>query len=191
MNSLSISEIEKLTLEYGTGWAVAHVQRLLKLIDQIGVEMEYDRQALTWAVYLHDWGAFPKFAQPDCEHALRSKQIAEAEILPQIDLPFDVKAKIIEAIELHDYRDKRPVNSNEALLLREADFLDFLGAIGIAREFAKGPKDLGKSYQQILKRRDEIKDRFTIPQARVIAEERLSRMDEFLQALQEESFGYL
>jgi HD superfamily phosphodiesterase len=189
MSSLSIAEIEKLTLEYGTGWAVAHVQRLLKLIDQIGVEMEYDREALTWAVYLHDWGAFPKFTQPDCEHALRSKQVAETEIMPQVDLPPDVKTKIIEAIELHDYRDKRPVKSNEALLLREADFLDFLGAIGIAREFAKGPKNIRKSYEQLLARKEAIKDRFTIPQAKVIAEKRLARMNEFFEALLEESFG--
>ena len=191
MASLSISEIEKLTLEYGENWALAHVQRLLKLIDQIGIGQEYDRQALTWAVYLHDWGAFPKFAQPNCEHAFVSKQVAETQILPQVDLPSDVKAKIIEAVELHDYRDKRSVESTEALLLREADFLDFLGAIGIAREFAKGPKNIQKSYQQILKRREEIKDRFTIPQARLIAEERLARMDEFFKALLDESFGYL
>jgi HD superfamily phosphodiesterase len=191
MNALSIAEIEKLTQEYGENWAVAHVQRLLKLIDQIGTGMEYDRQVIPWAVYLHDWGAFAKFAQPNCEHALRSKQIVEAEIFPQVELPSEVKAKIVEAIELHDYRDQRPVRSTEALLLREADFLDFLGVIGIAREFAKGPKDLQKSYQQILKRRDEIKDRFTIPLARLIADERLARMDEFFEALLAESFGYL
>jgi uncharacterized protein len=103
----------------------------------------------------------------------------------------DIKDKILEAIELHDYRDKRPVRSAEALLLREADFLDFLGVIGIAREFAKGPKDIQKSYQQILKRRDEIQDRFTIPQAREIAILRLARMDAFFKSLLDESFGYL
>jgi HD superfamily phosphodiesterase len=191
MNTISIAEIEKLTLEYGENWAVAHVHRLLKLIEQIGVSLEYDRQALLWAAYLHDWGAFPRYTQPNCEHALVSKQIAETEILPQVDLPSDIKLKIIEAIGLHDYRDTRPVESTEALLLREADFLDFLGAIGIAREFAKGPKNIQKSYQQILKRREEIKDRFTIPQARLIAAERLARMDEFFKALLDESFGYL
>lgn len=191
MSFLSIVEIDNLTQEYGESWAAAHVQRLLKLIDQIGVGMDYDRQAILWAVYLHDWGAFPRFSQPNCEHALRSKQVAETEILPQVDLPPNVKAKIVEAIELHDYRDKRSVPSTEALLLREADFLDFLGVIGIAREFAKGPKNIQKSYQQILKRRDEIKDRFTIPSARLIAVARLARMDDFFKALLDESFGYL
>jgi HD superfamily phosphodiesterase len=190
MTSFSIAEIEKLTLEYGENWALAHVRRLLRLIEQIGTGMEYDRQAITWATYLHDWGAFPRYFQPGCDHALLSRQVAEAEILPQTGLPAEVKAKILEAIELHDYRDQRPAGSNEVLLLREADFLDFLGAIGIAREFAKGPKNIQKSYQQILKRREEIKDRFTIPQALKIAEERLVRMDEFFKYLLDESFGY-
>lgn len=91
----------------------------------------------------------------------------------------------------NDYRDKRPVKSNEALLLREANFLDFIGIVGIAREFAKGPKDLQKSYQQILSRKEQLKDRFTILRARRIAEERLTRMDEFFKSLLSESFGYL
>lgn len=188
---MDISEIEKLTFEYGEDWALAHVQRLLKLVEQIGVDLEYDRQAIRWAVYLHDWGAFPKYSQPGCEHALRSKEIAEAEILPDVDLPEEIKAIILEAIELHDYRDKRPVKSDEALLLREADFLDFLGAIGIAREFARGPKDLQKSYQQILSRKEHIKDRFTLPLAKKIAEERIARMENFFKTLLDESFGYL
>lgn len=191
MKLLSIDEVESLTREYGTNWSVAHVQRLLKLIEQIGVGLEYDRGAILWAAYLHDWGAFPKYYQPGCDHALLSREVAEAEILPQTDLPAEVKNKIIEAIELHDYRDQRPVRSTEALLMREADFLDFLGAIGIAREFAKGPKDIQKSYQQLLKRRDEIQDRFTIPGARKIADERLARMDTFFEALLDESFGFL
>lgn len=191
MGTLTLSEIEKLTLEYGDNWAVAHVQRLLKLIDQIGVDMEYDRQVLTWAVYLHDWGAFPKFAQPGLEHALVSKQVAEADILPQVDLPPASKARISEAIELHDFQDERPATSNEALLLREADFLDFLGVIGIARDFAKGPKNIQTCYQVALKRKEALKERFTIPQARQIAEERLARMDAFFENLLDESFGYI
>ena len=74
-------------------------------------------------------------------------------------------------------------------MLREADFLDFIGIIGIAREFAKGPKDLQKSYQQILFRKEQLKDRFTMPQAGKIAEERFARMDEFFKSLLDESFA--
>lgn len=191
MSILTLEDIHKLTAEYGEGWAVAHVERLLKLIEQIGSDLEYDRRALEWAVYLHDWGAFSKYYQKGGDHALISKQVVEKEIFPKVDLPADVKAKILEAIEFHDLRDPRPVKSTEAVLLREADFLDFLGAIGVAREFARGPKDLQKTTQQILKRKELLKGRFTIPKAQKIAEERTARMDAFLDALREESFGYL
>lgn len=191
MSTLTIGDIQRLTGEYGEGWAVAHVQRLLKLIEQIGVGLAYDPQAMVWAVYLHDWGSFPKYSHKNGDHALISKEVVEKEIFPQVDLPSDVKAKVLEAIEYHDLRDPRPVKSVEALLLREADFLDFLGAIGVAREFARGPKDLQKTTQQILKRKELLQGRFTIPLAQKIAEERITRMKAFLDSLMEESFGYL
>jgi HD superfamily phosphodiesterase len=161
------------------------------LVDLIGDGMDYDLQVIQWAAYLHDWGGYPKYFQPGCDHALLSKQITEREVLPYADLPKKAKRLIIETIELHDYRDIRKVKSNEALLLREADFLDFLGAIGIAREFARGPKDVQKSYQVILSRKELIKNRFTIPLAQSMAEERLARMEVFFKHLLEESFGIL
>jgi len=191
MDTLSLADIQKLTKEYGEAWAVAHVQRLLKLIEQIGTGLEYDSQVIIWAVYLHDWGAFPKYYQKNLDHALISKQIVETEIFPLVDLPTDVKAKVLEAIELHDLRDPRPASTTEALLLREADFLDFLGAIGVAREFARRPKDLQKTYQQILKRKELLRGRFTIPLAQKMAGERMARMEAFLDALLEESYGFL
>ncbi len=192
MNQFLITDIESLTLEYGENWALAHAHRLLKLIEQIGAGLEYDRQALAWAVYLHDWGAYPKYARPGVEHALRSKQVAEAEILPfAADLSPQAKETILEAIDRHDYRDTRPVRSNEALLLREADYLDFLGAVGIARGFASAVKDLPKSIKVILTRKECVQNRFTIPAAQAMAAERLKRMEAFMQALEEHSFGYL
>ena len=134
--SFTLDDIVEMTLQDGENWAVAHARRLLKLIDEIGQGISYDSQALTLAVYLHDWGAFPRYAQKGVEHALRSRQVAESEILPFMDLSPSHKELALEAIELHDYRDTRPANSNEALLLREADMLEFLGVVGMARDFA-------------------------------------------------------
>jgi uncharacterized protein len=191
VDKLTIADIERLTLEHGGNWGLAHARRVLRLTEQIGAGMQYDAPALTWAVFLHDWGAYAGYARSGVEHALRSRQVAESEILPRTDLPQAAQALILDVIELHDYRDPRPPGSDEALLLREADFLDFLGVVGMAREFAKGPKDLQPSYQSILKRRQQLDGRFTLPEARRLARERLDRMDGFLQALQEESGGCL
>jgi uncharacterized protein len=188
---MNIEQIKQATLELGQGWGFAHATRVLKLIDLIGAELAYDKNALLYAVYLHDWGAFPQYAQPGVDHALRSRQIAETEILPFTDLSTTTQAIVAEAIELHDYRDPRPHTSIESLLLREADWLDMLGMIGIAREFAWGPNNLQKCYERILARRAGIQGRLTLPKAQELAGLRIARMGNLLELLQEESFGIL
>lgn len=139
-DQLNLDDIIQKTLRVGEDWAVSHARRLLVLTRQIGADLSYDVQIMELAAYLHDWGAFPIYQQNDVEHAVRSRQVVEAEILPHLDLRPEQKTILLEAIELHDYRDLRPAKSNEALLLREADMLEFLGMIGVAREFARGPK---------------------------------------------------
>jgi uncharacterized protein len=188
---LTLDDIIKLTFDIGEDWAVAHAKRLIELGRGISDGLVYDHQIFALAAYLHDWGAFSKYYQKNVEHAIRSRQVVEAEIIHQLDLPSIQKDALLEAIELHDYRDTRPTVSNEALLLREADMLEFLGMIGMARDFARGPKNVEICYKRILSRRDEIQGRFTLPRAREIAGIRLQRMETSLEWLLEESFGVL
>ena len=155
------------------------------------MDLQPDWLALEYAAYLHDWGAFPRYLQPGVSHALRSRQVAESEILPQAGLDAAANQRILEAIELHDYRDTRPAASPEALLLREADFLDFLGAVGLARECAWGPNNLRTCLERAARRKDLLADRLTLPAAQAIAAVRLARMDQILAWLEEESEGDL
>ena len=188
---LTLADIIQLTHEVGEDWAVAHARRLLELVKQIGAELPYDLHILELAAYMHDWGAFPRYIQKGVEHAIRSRQVVSMDILPCLDLTPGQKVILLETIELHDYRDPRSPRSNEALLLREADMLEFLGMIGMAREFARGPKDLETCYKRILSRRYGVQGRFTIPAAKEIAQVRLERMERTLAWLLEESFGTL
>jgi HD superfamily phosphodiesterase len=187
----SLEDIVHMTDQVGEDWAIAHARRLIELVKEIGADIPYDAHVIELAAYMHDWGAFPKYIQKDVEHAVRSRQVVEAEILPHLDLTPQQKEVLLEAIELHDYRDPRPTRSSEALLLREADMLEFLGMIGMAREFARGPKNVETCYKRILSRRSGIQDRFTLPRARQIARTRLERMETSLQWLRDESFGVL
>ncbi len=191
VTQLTLDDIIQMTLDCGEAWAVAHAKRLIELGKQINTDLPYDLHIFELAAYLHDWGAFPKYAQKDVEHAIRSRQVVEVDILPYLDLTPVQKDVLLETIELHDYRDVRPTQSNEALLLREADMLEFLGIIGMARDFARGPRDIEKCYKRILSRRQEIQGRFTIPRAQRIASDRLERMEASIQWLIEESFGIL
>jgi uncharacterized protein len=190
-NFLSLDDILQMTQQVGENWAVAHARRLIELIEQIGAGISYDLHIIEFAAYLHDWGAFPNYIQKGVEHAVRSRQVVEAEILPHLDLTSLQGGVLLETIELHDYRDMRTPNSNEALLLREADMLEFLGAIGLAREFARGPKNVETCYTRVLSRRDGIQGRFTLPRAQEIAQVRFERMNAFLKELEEESLGVM
>jgi uncharacterized protein len=184
-------DLIQMMVQLGENWAIAHAQRLIELVKQISGDLSYDRNVMELAAYLHDWGAFSVYFLRDVEHALRSCQVVESEILPHLCLIADQKAVLLETIELHDYRDTRPTKSNEALLLREADMLDFLGMIGVAREFARGPNNLETCYKQILTRLDGIQSRFTLPRAQEVARDRLERMRTCLGWLLEESFRVL
>jgi HD superfamily phosphodiesterase len=188
---LTVNDIIHKTMEVGEEWAVAHARRLIELVKQIGTDIPYDAHVIELAAYMHDWGAFPKYIQKDVEHAVRSRQVVEAEILLQLDLTPRQKDVLLETIELHDYRDTRPPQSREALLLREADMLEFLGMIGMAREFARGPKNVETCYKRVLSRRNGIQGRFTLPRAQELARLRLERMETSLQWLGDESFGVL
>jgi HD superfamily phosphodiesterase len=188
---LTLDDIIAMTLDVGEQWAVSHAKRLIELVKQISPELPYDHNTIQLAAYLHDWGAFPKYIQKNVEHAIRSRQVVEAEILPQLDLTGTQVTTLLETIEFHDYRDLRPTQTNEALLFREADMLEFLGMIGMARDFARGPRNVDTCYKRIVSRCADIQGRFTLPRAQEIARVRLERMDISKQWLKEESFGIL
>jgi uncharacterized protein len=188
---MDLANIEYLTIEYGEGWGISHVRRVLGLIHAIGGDIAHDHEAVQYAAYLHDWGAFPRYRKMGVDHALRSREVAATEILPQTTLSSASIKNILEAIERHDYRCKDPVHSMEALLLREADFLDFLGVIGIVREFAWGPNNLQQCYDRVQDRIAGVQHRFTIPAAQQIATQRVAEMEQFLARLRDESQGNL
>lgn len=187
---MSLSDIETLTRQYGEGWGYPHARRVLALVGRISAGLAYDQESLAYAVYLHDWGAFPQFRQPGVDHALRSRQVAE-ELLPQTGLSRPATRTVLEAIERHDYRDPRPVATPEARLLREADCLDLLGVIGVAREFAWGPNNLAVCRDRIRNRMEGIRGHLTLPAAQALAGDRLAEMERLLDRLEEESFGFL
>jgi HD superfamily phosphodiesterase len=164
-NQFALDDVIQITLDIGEDWAVAHAERLLRLVDLIAADLPYDNDVMELAAYMHDWGAFPRYAEKNVEHAIRSRQVVEEEILSQLDLTPTQKDILLETIELHDYRDMRPAQSNEALLLREADMLEFLGLIGMARDFAREPKNVEACYKRILARRNAIQGRFTLSKA--------------------------
>ena len=188
---LTYADIEQLTRNEGEQWGYPHARRVLALSEVIGVDLRYDSVTFAYAVMLHDWGAFPRYRLQGVDHALRSRRIAESRILPQTTLTPAQRVLALEAIELHDYRDTRPTPTVEALLLREADFLDMVGIVGFAREFAWGPNDLRLCSSRLRERLESLHERFTLPAAKLLAATRIAELQDALDRLEAEAFGHL
>jgi uncharacterized protein len=187
MPSIDHDEIARLTEEYGGSWGVNHALRLLHLISLIAEGQEYDHEVVWLAAYLHDWGGYPAWQQPGVDHALRSRQVIQ-EYLAGKGLPADQLEKVLECIEFHHAGGEG--RSLEAILLADADALDFMGMVGVWREAAMKPKDLRKAYESILNRREKLNKVIRLEKTKEIAAARLQETEMLLTAFQEETFGY-
>jgi HD superfamily phosphodiesterase len=180
------TEIAALTEEYGGQWGINHTKRLLQLIAIIGEGLQYDPEAVWIAAHLHDWGGYGKWAQKDVDHAERSFQVA-GEFLKERGCEPAMQQKILECIRLHH---KGGAEGNvESQLLSDADALDFLGVVGVLRDFSKNTKDMRKAYDTARRRRATLPDALRLPRSRDLASERIPQMDELLERFKRDSFG--
>ncbi len=119
----------------------SHILRVYKNARIIGREEGADMQVLLLAALLHDVGQESKLSSGslDQERELESgRHKAVDDFLKKIGLPEDDRAKVLYAVEVHRFsRGIEPVTL-EAKILQDADRLDAIGAIGIARVFMTG-----------------------------------------------------
>lgn len=179
-------EIARLTEQYGGQWGIQHTRRLLELMRRIGAGLTHNAQAVWLAAHLHDWGGYPPWAQKDVDHVQRSMQVVEP-FLEERGCPPQLKALVMECIALH--HQPGADRSVEAILLRDADVLDFLGVVGALRDFSKNPRDMRRAYDQIKQRRQSLPTLLHLPASKAIAAERLRHMDRLLRDFEAESAG--
>jgi uncharacterized protein len=179
-------ELVTLTEQYGGAWGIQHTRRLLHLIDLIGADQTYNADVVWVAAHLHDWGGYKEWKQDGVDHAVRSKQVA-ADFMQARAYPADFAARVLECIEFHHSPD--PGRSTEAILLCDADVLDFLGVTGVLRDFSKNAKNMRKAYEVTQKRRAKLPGGLVLAASRDIAAARLQRMDDLYAAFEEETGG--
>ncbi len=179
-------EITRLTEQHGGPWGINHTRRLLHLVEVIGEGMAYDADAVWVAAHLHDWGAYAPWAKAGVDHVVRSGQVAKA-YLSERGYADDFSELVLECIDFH-----HSGGSNrrlEANLLRDADILDFLGVVGMLRDFSKNARDLRKAYEITRKRRETLPGLLNLEKAKAIAAARVEEMDAFLKQFEAETFG--
>jgi uncharacterized protein len=97
---------------------------------------EVDRDLLIMAAYLHDIGRGVPRTEGE-SHGKASSRIAEP-FLAESGIPANDRLTVLQAIEEHPYSSGATPSSLLGKILQDADRLDALGAIGIARIFTEG-----------------------------------------------------
>lgn len=111
------------------------------------------------------------------------------EILAPLNVPNDWLPAIVRAINDHSFTRGAVPSSLEAAIVQDADRLDAIGAIGIARAFAYGgahqrplydPYDSTNSIQHFHDKLFTLRDRMNTAEGRRLAAERHAFMEEFV-----------
>jgi uncharacterized protein len=114
----------------------AHVERVNLLANKLGASLGADLMVLGAASLLHDIGMEAELERGD-DHAKAGAEIAE-EILSEVHFPEDRIRNVVNSIRTHRYGGRLRAETLEAMILQDADRLDAIGAIGLARAFAYG-----------------------------------------------------
>ena len=124
-----------------TGHDFYHLQRTMNIALHINEKEGGDRLVIGVSALLHD---VHRILSKETNKFCSPKESLETivKLLDGIDLPKDKLEHILHCIEFHeeyDFSEKgKTVNDIETLILQDADNLDALGAIGIARTFTFG-----------------------------------------------------
>ena len=114
-----------------------HIMRVYKNAQQIIKKEKVNETLVLSAVLLHDVVSFPKSDKHSKNSSIESAKKAKT-ILKKYDFTSDEITIVCDAIYEHSFSQKKIPKTIEGKILQDADRLDALGAIGIARVFATG-----------------------------------------------------
>lgn len=112
-----------------------HTLRVCRLCKRLGAVEGADMDVLLIAAYLHDIGRGHQDSSNGAVcHAEKGARMAEP-ILQALPLSESQKQNILHCIKSHRFRGKHAPSTPEAKVLFDADKLDAIGAVGVARAY--------------------------------------------------------
>jgi uncharacterized protein len=185
-----------------------HTLRVCRLSQRIGTAEGVDMDVLLVAAYLHDIG---RNLQDDSKgavcHAAEGARLAGS-LIEKLPISGDQTKNILHCIRSHRFRCAPEPVTPEARVLFDADKLDAIGAVGVARAFlfagevgarlhnaeatvedtdSYSVEDTG--YREFQVKLSKIRDRMLTAEGRKLAEERHVIMVEFFKRFIEEYEG--
>ena len=194
--------------KYSHDWE--HTERVCRLCMHIGNVEGADLEVLSLAALLHDIGrAMQDRSKGTLCHAKQGAVIASG-ILEKFNIPGNKRANILHCIRSHRYRNDLHPETLEAKVLFDADKLDAIGAVGIARAYlfagevgavlhnpdmdpheARPYTRDDTGYREYRVKLSRIKDRMLTVEGRRMAVDRHAFMESFFERFLKEHEGLL
>ncbi|MFA0540255.1 HD domain-containing protein [Vibrio sp. 10N.222.52.B7] len=111
---------------------ISHIKRVVKTAKVLCTQEQAKLEVVLPAAYLHDCFTFPK-NHPDRAQSSQMAADKAVSFLKSIEYPASHLDEIHHAIVTHSYSANITPETLEAQIVQDADRLDSLGAIGIAR----------------------------------------------------------
>jgi uncharacterized protein len=172
-----------------------HQPRLYAMASRIGEGTDYDDDVLFAAAWMHDLGVFEGHRPADAEQLARWNHVPHAiakcrERLPGWGFPAEKVEAVAEAIRTHQPHDE-PVTA-EAILLRDADILEQLGAVGVLRMIVKVGRDTryptySDAVPVLWRALVRLPEQIRLPRTRQLAQPKIAALKALLEAIETEA----
>ena len=175
----------------------SHQPRLYKLAVRLAEGLSFDDDVLFAAAWMHDLGVFIGHRPEDparlaaWDHLVYAFKTVPA-LLKELGFPAEKIPAVLEVIRTH-LPSAQPT-SFEGTLIRDADILEQLGAVGILRAVCKVGRDtrfvrFGAALEVLRRHAEELPGKPQLAIARRLAEPRLKILQAFLAAAEAEADG--
>ena len=177
-------------------WGYSHSVRDYELAKTLAAadHVTLDDDVLFAAAYLHDMAAFAPWdrEKEGIDHADEGARVVDT-VLKGTDFPMAKVDAVRNAIRTHMFN-RKPAGA-EALYLHDADALDWLGAIGVARVMALvdpngGDPDAPKAVRMLERNLARVPDGVLSPAGRERLPALQRELADFLRDLRRETDGY-
>jgi uncharacterized protein len=168
-----------------------HQPRLYALTKEIGAGLDYDDDIVFAAAWLHDLGVFIGHRPEEPEALARWDNTAYAmertpELLRAMNFPPEKVDAVVEAIRTH--QPAAHPTTIEGMILRDADILEQLGAIGILRAVCKIGRDtrfpvFAPAVEALRKAHATLPAEIRLDTTRALAQKKIEILGAFLTAV--------
>jgi uncharacterized protein len=176
-----------------------HQPRLYELACQLEEGLTCDDDVVYAACWLHDLGVFEGHRPEDRELLARWDNVAYVlerapALLADFGFPAEKTSAVLESIRTHQpHCDPLTI---EAVILRDADILEQLGAVAILRTVCKVGRDtrfftFTDAVTSLRAAVEDLPGKLRLPRAKAIAAARIAILGDFLDAAASESQGHL